>query len=168
MLQRCTAGRSCDKNGSDPGQKTKKYKSKMSISSFILKEKGPRQKLVGDRQRCRISFLPCVVPISVWRTLCSCDRSGRGDGSPAGSTVRQAYQTAAYRTPKGRGNQGERWSPWNAYRGRKLGGHFRVKVLSLICSPHIGSTQSDSPCSWTQRGGSPHCPERQKQNKTGL
>lgn len=25
----------------------------MSISSFILKVKGPRQKLVGDRQRCK-------------------------------------------------------------------------------------------------------------------
>lgn len=33
------------------------------------------------------------------RTPCSCDRSGRGGGSPEGSTESPVYQTAASRTP---------------------------------------------------------------------
>lgn len=37
----------------------------------------------------------------MWCTLCSCDRSGRGDESPGGSTATRAYQRAAYHTPEG-------------------------------------------------------------------
>lgn len=33
-------------------------------------------------------------------TLCSCDRSGRGDESPEGSTASRAYQRAACHTPE--------------------------------------------------------------------
>ena len=41
----------------------------------------------------------CAVGGCGWHTLCSCGRSGRGGGSPEGSTENPAYQTAVSRTP---------------------------------------------------------------------
>lgn len=42
----------------------------------------------------------CCVKAGCERyTLCSCDRSGRGDGSPAGSTESPVYPRAASHTP---------------------------------------------------------------------
>ena len=37
--------------------------------------------------------------VNVWRTLGSCDKSGKGDGNPTGSTGSPAYQRAASYTP---------------------------------------------------------------------
>lgn len=43
----------------------------------------------------------------MWCTLCPCDRCGRGDESPEGSTASRAYRRAAYHTPE-RGGGGEK------------------------------------------------------------
>ena len=49
----------------------------------------------------------CEGECCVWYTLCPCDRCGRGDESPEGSTASRAYQRAAYHTPE-REREGER------------------------------------------------------------
>lgn len=90
MIQRCSAGK--NSQGLDRGQKTK---STMSISSFVLKIKGPEREGAGG------AVGKSDLPVSVWRALGPCDRSGRGGASPAGSTEHQACPRAACRTPAG-------------------------------------------------------------------
>lgn len=66
----------------------------LKISSFALERKDRKHSVETFLQNCR-------VHISGRRTLGSCDRSGRGDGNPGGSTAIRAYQTGACHTPEG-------------------------------------------------------------------
>lgn len=83
--------------------------------------------------------------VSARRTLCPCGRSGRGGGSPGGSTASRACPTAACRTP-GKREPGQDRA-------------IRTGPTGTDHPPRSGSTRSDNPCSWTPPGGSLRCPE---------
>lgn len=83
----------------DPRSSRTRIGGNVSISSLVLKNtEAVRPVSSGGKKKKSAG-------VSARRTLWSCDMSGKGGGSPEGSTASRAYRTAACRTPgKRRGN----------------------------------------------------------------
>lgn len=69
----------------------------------------------------------------MWRTLCSCDRSGRGDESPEGSTASRAYLRAAYHTPERGEEKRDADKDRNAHTGSEVR-HQRTSEDQFLCT----------------------------------
>lgn len=73
--------------------------------------------------------------VSAWRTPCPCGRSGRGGGSPGGSTASRAGPTAACRTP-GKERTRIRTGPLGNGGGGDRDTHLAVVTLKVIILVH--------------------------------
>lgn len=78
----------------DPRSSPTRIGGNVSISSLVLKNTEAVRPVSSGKKKFKKS-----AGVSARRTLWSCDMSGKGGGSPEGSTASRAYRTAACRTP---------------------------------------------------------------------